>query len=107
MREVAQRTEWNIRDSSCCIVLNTCERGASPGTDIGYEFYETYGIPHFEIEIDGADTIDVQIERACEWLNALDSDAIVLGFGGPRASEYEGIYDIAYHVVHSLLTALA
>ena len=101
--DVAQRTEWNIRDSTCCIVLNTCERGTSRGTDFGYECYDRYGIPHFEIAIDGPAPIDVQVERACEWLRGLDDDGIVLGIGGPRASEYPGIYDISRHVTEAIL----
>ena len=30
-----QRTEWNIRDSSVCIVFDTFENTTSPGTDAG------------------------------------------------------------------------
>lgn len=105
--DVAQRTEWNIRDSSCCIVLNTIGRGTSRGTDFGYECYEKYGIPHFEIAVDGPTSVDEQIERAVEWLDELDDDAIVVGIGGPRASEYPGIYDIAYHMTETILSKLA
>lgn len=105
--DVAQRTEWNIRDSSCCIALNTRERNTSPGTDIGYALYEQYGIPAFEIIINDPATIDAQIDEACDWLRDLDDDAIVLGFGGPRASEYPGIYDIAHRVAEVILAALA
>lgn len=102
-RDVAQRTEWNIRDSTCCIVLNTQDRGASPGTDVGYGFYGKYSVPYFEIVVDGPVSVDEQVERARSWLLDLDSADVVLGFGGPRASEYPGIYDIAYHVVASLV----
>ncbi len=105
--DVAQRTEWNIRDSTCCIALNTKARGTSRGTDLGYECYEKYGIPNFEIVLDGPVSIDEQIEQACEWLRELDDDAIVLGLGGPRASEYEGIYDIAYHVTETIISRFA
>lgn len=106
LADVAQRTEWNIRDSTCCIALNTAVRGISRGTDLGYECYEKYGIPHFEIVVDGPVSIDEQIEQACAWLQSLDNDAIVLGVGGPRASEHAGIYDIAYHVVEKVLAQL-
>lgn len=106
-RDVAQRTEWNIRDSSCCIALNTHTRGTSLGTDIGYAFYEKYHIPSFEITIDDPSTIDEQIANACAWLHSLEDDALVLGVGGPRASEFPGIYDIAYHVTESILAVLA
>ena len=105
--DVAQRTEWNIRDSSCCIVLNTLKRGTSKGTDFGYECYERYGIPHFEIVVDGPDSVDGQIEHVVEWLHELDDDAIVVSIGGPRASEYPGIYGIAYHVTEAILSKLA
>jgi len=105
--DVAQRTEWNIRDSTCCIALNTSVRRVSQGTDFGYERYEKYGIPHFEITVDGPDPIDAQVEQACAWLRSLNDDAIVLGFGGPRASEYPGIYEIAYHVTEAILRELA
>ena len=101
--DVLQRTEWNIRDSTCCIVLNTSESAVSPGTEAGFAFNEKYGIPSFGIALDGPDTIDEQAERACEWLRGFHDDAIVLAFGGPRASEYPGIYDIASRVVERIL----
>ena len=104
--DVAQRTEWNIRDSTCCIVLNTQARGASPGTDIGYAFNERYNTPCFEIELDGERPVEEQVEDACRWLEGLDDDAIVLGFGGPRASEYPGVYEIAYHAAETILRRL-
>ena len=106
-REPAQRTEWVIRDSSCCIVLNTPSRGTSPGTDIGYTFYEKHRTPNFGIEIGGARPLEGQIEAACAWLHALEDDAIILGFGGPRASEFPGVYDIAYQVATRLFRELA
>lgn len=104
-RDVAQRTEWNIRDSSCCIVLNTVAHRISPGTDISYELYEKYGVPAFEVVIDGKEPLDEQVRRACAWLDGLPGDALVLGVGGPRASEYPGIYNIAHHVTTAVLTA--
>ena len=105
--EVIQRTEWNIRDSTCCIALNTQGLGTSPGTDAGFAFYEKYSIPYFVLALDEPDLLGAQLERACEWIRALDDDSIVLGIGGPRASEYPGIYDIAYHVTESILAVLA
>lgn len=101
--DVLQRTEWNIRESTCCITLNTHQEGTSPGTDVGFVFYEKYGIPHFEIYVDVPATIDAQVEQAVTWLDSLNDDAIVLGFGGPRESEYPGVYDIAFQVVEELL----
>ena len=104
--DVIQRTEWNIRDSTCCIVFNTHASDMSPGTSAGYTFNEKYGVPHFDIWLDGPDSIDQQIDCARDWLRALDDDAIVLGIGGPRASEYPGIYEISYSATQSILAEL-
>jgi hypothetical protein len=104
---VAQRTEWNIRDSSCCLVLNTHSRGISKGTDIGYALYAQYDTPYYEITIDGEESLDAQIDAAYEWIESLNDDAIVLGIGGPRKSECPKAYDIAYRVIESLLKRLA
>ena len=104
--DVAQRTEWNIRDSTCCVVLNTGARGVSRGTDIGYAFCEKYGTPFFEIALDGDEPLGEQVLRASAWLEGLGGD-IVLGFGGPRASEYPGIYEIAFQVTTELLARFA
>ncbi len=105
--DVAQRTEWNIRDSSCCLVLNSRARGISHGTDIGYALYARYETPYHEITIDGDTSLEAQIDAACEWLESLDDDAIVLGIGGPRASECAVAYEVAYHVVESLIARLS
>jgi len=104
--DVIQRTEWNIRDSTCCIVFNTHAPSTSPGTDAGYEFNKKYGTPHLDIWLDGPEPLDVQIAAAIKWLEALDDDAIVLGIGGPRASEYAGIYDISFNMTASILESM-
>ena len=103
LSDVMQRTEWNIRDSSCCVVLSTRAAGTSPGTDRGYAFYEKYDVPFFEFKLDEPGLLDVQFEQACTWLEGLNDDALVVSFGGPRASEYPGIYDMAFNVVTQLL----
>ena len=90
-------------DSTCCIVLSASDTGISPGTNAGFKFNEKYGVPVFRIELNGPSTIDEQTERACDWLRDLNDDAIVLGVGGPRASEYPNIYDITSHVVERIL----
>lgn len=101
--DVIQRTEWNIRDSTCCIVFNTRNSATSPGTSAGYAFNEKYGTPHFDIWLDGPDAFDIQLERACTWLCELNDDAVVLGVDGPRASEYPGIYDISFEATKAIL----
>ena len=103
---VIQRTEWNIRDSTCCLVFNTKAEGTSPGTDVGFVFNERYGIPHREFALDDPDSYDAQVTAAVDWLNDMNDDAIVLGVGGPRESEYPGMHDIAFDIVTSILAAL-
>ncbi len=105
--DVIQRTEWNIRDSSCTIVLTTREPGTSPGTDAGFAFNEKYGVPHFELYLDDARPLEAQLQDACDWLHSLDDGDLVLAFGGPRESEYPGIYGLAFSVVESILKELA
>lgn len=105
--DVAQRTEWNIRDATCCVVLNTRDRGVSRGTDIGYAFNEKYRTPHFDLHLDEPGLMDEQFDRLREWLRAMGDDAITLSFGGPRASEYPGVYEIAYQVTSKLLAEFA
>ena len=105
--DVTQRTEWNIRDSTCCMVLKASAEGVSPGTDVGYTFYEKYSTPNYSIVLDSPVGIEEQLEQACAWMEGLDNDAIVISFGGPRASEYPGVYEIAYNVVTALLERFA
>lgn len=105
-KEPIQRTEWNIRDSTCCLVFNTRATATSPGTDAGFVFNERYGIPHREFLLDDPLTYEAQFEDVCSWLDELDGD-IVIGIGGPRASEYPGIYDIVFSTVTKLLARFA
>lgn len=105
--DVIQRTEWNIRDSTCCIVFNTHAAGTSRGTDAGYAFYEKYNTPNWTFVLGDPDTYGAQVKAAIDWLNGLNDDAIVISIGGPRASEYDGIYDVAFNVVTAILEELA
>ena len=101
--EPIQRTEWNIRDSSCCIVFRPPAPGASPGTDAGNVFNERYATPRFDFALANPQTYDEQIEEAYEWLRKFDGN-IVLGVGGPRESEYPGMYNIAFNLIKTLLS---
>ena len=105
--EVIQRTEWNIRDSTCSIVFDAGSADISPGTDAGYVFNEKYNIPSFRFAVGDANEYDAEFKRACEWLRSMHDEAIVLGIGGPRASEYPGIYDISFNTTKALLDEFA
>ena len=98
-----QRTEWNIRDSSACLVFNVPD--TSPGTDAGMRFFDDYDVPFFEIDLDG--DFDIQLDEAISWLEEVGDgdDAFVLGVGGPRATEYGGVYNYVYDFVNCVLDA--
>ena len=101
-REPIQRTEWNIRDSTCCLVFRAPDRSASPGTEAGNAFNERYDTPCFDFALGDAQTYDEQLDRAYEWLNGFEG-SIVFGVGGPRESEYPGMRDLAFDLVKKLL----
>ena len=104
--EVIQRTEWNVRDSTCCIVFRAPDLGTSPGTDAGDAFAAQYDTPYFDFALGDPKTYDEQLERAFDWLGTFDG-TIVLGVGGPRESEYPGMRDLAFDLVKSLLERFA
>ena len=101
--ETIQRTEWNIRDSSACLVFNTAHEEISPGTDAGMDFFSVYDVPYFEIDL--SDDLDRQIDDATAWLLSLENEysPFILGAGGPRASEYPDVYSISYDVISRIL----
>lgn len=101
-----QRTEWNIRDSTCCIVFRAPASGTSPGTDAGDAFNDRYATPRFDFALADPQTYGEQTDAAFEWLSEFDG-SIVLGVGGPRESEHPGMYDIAFGLVQSLLEKFA
>ena len=98
-KEPILRTEWNIRDSNCCLVFNANDGNTSSGTDAGMEFFTKYSISYIYLDLD--EKKDVLAEKIRAWLNSLfgDDEKIVLGVGGPRASEYDGVEDIVYEVL--------
>ena len=104
--EVIQRTEWNIRDSTCCMVFRAPDPDASPGTEAGNVFAELYNTPTFDFALGDPKTYDEQLERAFEWLSGFEG-SIVFGVGGPRESEHPGMYDLAFGLVKRLLEKLA
>lgn len=101
-REPIQRTEWNIRDSTCTMVFRASDRGVSPGTEAGNVFNEVYGVPCFDFQLGDEGTYAQQVDCAFAWLCELGGN-IVIGIGGPRESEYPGMHDLAFALVKSLL----
>lgn len=103
--EPIQRTEWNIRDSSACIVFDTPGSTVSPGTRAGMPFFDAYGVPCFTYDL-GTGALS-QDDDLAAWVAKVSRGCypFVLGVGGPRASEYDGIYDIVFAVISRVIEA--
>ena len=101
-----QRTEWNIRDSSVCIVFDTFENTTSPGTDAGMTFFDKYDVPCFEYDLNGGERR--QFDELFSWLEEISDryDPFVLGVGGPRASVYDGIYVIVFDILDVIISKI-
>lgn len=94
----AQRTEWNVRDSTATLILLRSEDWQrSSGTQLTQAIATQLGKPLQIINLDEAITLDPL--RA--WLPTLP-ETPTLNIAGPRESESPGIYAIA----HKLLTQL-
>lgn len=86
--ETAERTKWNLRDCDASLTIRPLESEPSEGTDLGLEEARRLGKPMFTAkEPDDAPEI-------VRWLRSLP-DEIVLGVGGPRASECSYAYETA------------
>jgi Circularly permutated YpsA SLOG family len=89
--DLAQRTEWNVRDSDRTLILVDARGLAvSPGTALTRRLAERYGRPHLMVDVDRADAAD----RVAAWLDETGSD-LALNVAGPRESSAAGIYDKA------------
>jgi len=95
----AQRTEWNVRDSTATLIL-LCREGwqRSAGTERTRVIALQLGKPLQIVYLDGAIALDPIRDQLCdrtrEWLLTLPENA-TLNVAGPRESESPGIYAIA------------
>ena len=84
LKNVAQRTVWNVRDSDATLVIKT---KISPGTDLTERAARIFHKPYLVTNM-------TDIEEVKEWLSKCDGD-IRLNIGGPRESEDPGIKERA------------
>ena len=80
----AERTRWNVRDSTATLVLTRTDVD-SPGKAGTVEVARELARPHLVVRIDASDPADV-----CRWLTALPQP-VVLNVAGPRESQARGI----------------
>lgn len=93
--ELAQRTEWNVRDSDATLVL---VRGpARGGTRATLDFAKALGRPHLTVGLGRAPNFAATLA----WLGR--HSACVLNIAGPRESESPGIYRATRSYLEALL----
>jgi hypothetical protein len=83
-----QRTEWNVRDSDCLIVLVDCAGlPVSKGTMFALECAKALTKPHIVIDLDAGDAEDL----ATDFLSQ-GQGPLAVCIAGPRESEAPSIY---------------
>jgi predicted Rossmann-fold nucleotide-binding protein len=91
-----ERTEWNARDSDGTLIIVKDE--PMGGTFYTIEMAKKHNKPFFLFELNKEKNLD----KVAEWV--LENRIQKLNIAGPRASQTEGIYDMAYKAVDDLLT---
>jgi len=103
LADLAQRTEWNVRDADACIIIVDAKGLAvSAGTALAEDFAHRYRKPLLSVDLSGADAL----KRAGLWLRvqqARHGAALTLAIGGPRESEAPGIYASAAAFIRALM----
>ena len=87
--EYAQRTEWNVRDSSGTLVITEDTPGG--GTALTIEFTRRYGKPCLVIDLKLTKAKERVLESIRTWI--AENDVRVLNVAGPRESTAPGIYE--------------
>lgn len=97
-RKLAQRTEWNVRDSDATLILS---RGPlSGGSALTARLAERYAKPCLQVDLAGLSPEEA-VDCIAHWLGAVDGT--VLNVAGPRRSNDTEIYALAYRVIAALL----
>ena len=99
-RKLAQRTEWNVRDSDATLILS---RGAlSGGSALTRRLAQRYAKRCLVIDLAAA-TAEEAVGQISSWLEMVEGS--VLNVAGPRRSSDPGIYALAYPVIEAVLKA--
>ena len=96
--EYAQRTAWNVRDSDGTLII--APEPLSGGTALTRTVAEEQAKPVLHVR--PADPVPVPMIRA--W--GTEQGIEVLNGAGPRASEVDGIYEVARAILDELLAEL-
>lgn len=100
--EPAQRTEWNVRDSSATLIF-VCDGDLqlSIGTKLTHDVAIQLGKPILIVNI----YKDNSIFFVREWIISLGKD-IILNVAGPRESECPEIYSVTKEIMANVLIQL-
>ena len=90
-----ERTEWNARDSGGTLVI--VKDAPMGGTLFTIEMAEKHNRPCYVLEL----TKESNLDKVAEWI--LTHRIQKLNVAGPRASQTEGIYGMAYNALNDLL----
>lgn len=94
--DVAQRTEWNARDSDGTLILNI--GNPTDGTPLTAQMAEKYNKPYITLELDK----DPELSTFKKWL--AEHNIKTLNIAGPRESHAPGeIYSLAKKQLETLL----
>lgn len=95
--QIAQRTEWNVRDSHVTIVIGDPE--TSFGTSVTADLANAYERPYLIVDADDtpADVL--------KWLADVVGRGLTVNFAGPRESEAPGTQEHAVKFIFALLKA--
>jgi putative molybdenum carrier protein len=97
-RKLAQRTEWNVRDSDATLILS---RGAlTGGSALTEKLAQRYAKPCLHVDLAALSPREA-VARITQWLE--DVHGTVLNVAGPRRSNDPEIYALAYRVIEELL----
>jgi hypothetical protein len=103
LADPAQRTEWNVRDATAClIVVDAAGLAVSKGTALAEELAHRYRKPLLVADLAAPEAV----ERAVLWLRVQRrrlGSGLALAVGGPRESEAPGVYQRAAAFIRALI----
>ena len=96
LKEVNQRTEWNVRDSDVTLIFGGLDK--SKGTQFTVTMCKKYNKSYLLIK-------NQKSEEVYDWLMSIDNVKDI-NIAGPRESEAKGIYKKTYQYMIKLLELL-
>ena len=99
------RTRMNIRDSDATLILLPSlpiPESIKDGTLLTIEETQKQHKPYFMMSLTDANEANIELFKT--WF--LENDIFVLNIAGPRESSWDGIHDMAYHFLMTIVPQL-